>query len=45
VVTHSQRLAELVEQFSGESPVRLELNGGETRVVGQKLVEISEEAG
>jgi predicted ATPase len=45
VVTHSQRLAELVEEYSGEAPIRLELNGGETRVVGQKLVEISEEAG
>lgn len=45
VVTHSQRLAELVEEHSGEAPIRLELNGGETRVVGQKLVEISEEAG
>lgn len=45
VVTHSQRLAELVEQYSGEEPVRLELTGGETKVMGQKLVEIAEEAG
>jgi len=45
VVTHSQRLAELVEEYSGEAPIQLELNGGETRVVGQKLVEMSEEAG
>jgi predicted ATPase len=45
VVTHSQQLAELVEKYSDESPIRLELSGGETRVVGQKLVEISEEAG
>ena len=45
VVTHSQRLAELVEQYSGEEPVRLELVGGETKVAGQKLVEIAEEAG
>ena len=45
VVTHSQRLAELVEQYSGEEPVRLELSGGETKVMGQKLVEIAEEAG
>lgn len=45
VVTHSQRLAELVEQYSGVEPIRLELAGGETKVVGQKLVEIAEEAG
>lgn len=45
VVTHSQRLAELVEQYSGEEPIRLELTGGETKVMGQKLVEIAEEAG
>jgi predicted ATPase len=37
VVTHSLRLAELVEKYSGESPIRLELNGGETRVVGQRI--------
>ena len=45
VVTHSQRLAELVEQYSGEEPIRLELTGGETKVMGQKLVELAEEAG
>jgi predicted ATPase len=45
VVTHSQRLAELVEQYSGEEPIRLELTGGETKVMGQRLVEIAEEAG
>jgi predicted ATPase len=45
VVTHSHRLAELVEQYSGEEPLRLELTGGETKVMGQKLVEIAEEAG
>ena len=45
VVTHSQKLAELVEQYSGEEPIRLELTGGETKVMGQKLVEIAEEAG
>ncbi|MBZ5508457.1 MAG: AAA family ATPase [Acidobacteriia bacterium] len=43
VVTHSQRLAELVEKFSGESPIKLELIGGETRVMGQRTVEESEE--
>jgi predicted ATPase len=45
VVTHSERLAELVEKHSGESPIRLQLANGETRVVGQKLVEVDEEAG
>lgn len=45
VVTHSQKLAELVEQFSGEEPIRLELVGGETKIAGQKLVEMAEEAG
>ena len=37
VVTHSLRLAELVEKYSGESPIRLELTGGETRLVGQRI--------
>ena len=44
-VTHSARLAELVEKHSGEPPVRLKLVGGETRVVGQTLVDVDEEAG
>ncbi|HLK52274.1 MAG TPA: AAA family ATPase [Candidatus Angelobacter sp.] len=43
VVTHSQRLAELVEKFSGESPIKLEITGGETRVMGQRTAEDSEE--
>jgi predicted ATPase len=43
IVTHSQRLAELVEKFSGEAPIRLELVGGETRVIGQRMVDDSEE--
>ncbi|HWF06699.1 MAG TPA: AAA family ATPase [Candidatus Angelobacter sp.] len=43
VVTHSQRLAELVEKHSGEAPIKLELTGGETRVVGQRTVDESEE--
>ncbi|HLK07499.1 MAG TPA: AAA family ATPase [Candidatus Angelobacter sp.] len=43
VVTHSSRLAELVEKFSGEAPISLELVGGETRVMGQRLVDDSEE--
>jgi predicted ATPase len=37
VVTHSLRLAELVEKYSGESPIRLELDGGETRVSGARI--------
>jgi predicted ATPase len=43
VVTHSQRLAELVEKFSGESPIKLEIIGGETRVMGQRAIDESEE--
>jgi predicted ATPase len=43
VVTHSQRLAELVEKFSGEAPISLEITGGETRVIGQRMVDESEE--
>jgi len=43
VVTHSHRLAELVEKFSGEAPIKLELIGGETRVMGQRTLEESEE--
>jgi predicted ATPase len=43
VVTHSQKLAELVEKYSGEAPIKLELVGGETRVIGQRMVEESEE--
>ena len=45
VVTHSEKLAEMVEQHSGESPIRLQLANGETRVAGQRLVDVSEEAG
>ncbi|HEV7552453.1 MAG TPA: AAA family ATPase [Candidatus Angelobacter sp.] len=43
VVTHSQRLAELVEKFSGEAPISLEIMGGETRVIGQRAIDDSEE--
>ncbi len=43
VVTHSQRLAELVEKFSGEAPISLEITGGETRVMGQRTLDESEE--
>ncbi len=45
VVTHSEKLAEFVEKHSGESPIRLYLESGETRVAGQALVDVGEEAG
>jgi predicted ATPase len=45
VVTHSQKLADLVERQSGESPIRLQLEAGETLVEGQKFVDVEEEAG
>jgi predicted ATPase len=44
VATHSERLADLVKKCSGEAPIQLEISGGETKVVGQRLVEMSEEA-
>jgi predicted ATPase len=43
VVTHSEKLAEMVEKHSGESPIRLQLTNGETRVRGQSLVQLDEE--
>jgi predicted ATPase len=43
VVTHSRRLAELVEKFSGEAAIKLELIGGETRVLGERTIDESEE--
>lgn len=42
VVTHSQLMAGLVEKYSGQPPIRLELNDGETKVVGQELGDESE---
>jgi predicted ATPase len=45
VVTHSLKLAELVERQSGESPIRVQLESGETRVAGQDLADVNEEAG
>jgi len=45
VVTHSEKLAELVEKYSSQPPIRLQLAQGETRVIGQRLVEVGEEAG
>jgi predicted ATPase len=38
VTTHSLRLAELIERYSGEPSIKLELVNGETRVVDQKLI-------
>ncbi|MBZ5523822.1 MAG: AAA family ATPase [Acidobacteriia bacterium] len=42
VVTHSQLLAGLVEKYSGQPPIRLELEHGETQVVGQEPAEENE---
>ena len=43
VATHSLKLAELVEKYSGQSPIRLELTSGETRIEGQGLIDLEEE--
>jgi predicted ATPase len=43
VATHSHKLAELVEKYSGQSPIRLELTSGETRIEGQRLIDLEEE--
>jgi predicted ATPase len=37
ITTHSPRLAELIEGYSNEPNIKLELVNGETRIVGQKL--------
>lgn len=37
ITTHSTKLAELIEEHSGEPAIRLELINGETKVVGQKV--------
>jgi predicted ATPase len=42
VVTHSQLMAGLVEKYSGQPPIRLELKDGETQVAGQELEDESE---
>jgi predicted ATPase len=42
IVTHSQLLAGLVEKHSGQAPIRLELQDGETRVAGQEPSDESE---
>jgi predicted ATPase len=38
ITTHSLRLAELIEQHSGQPSIRLELVNGETRVAGQNRI-------
>jgi predicted ATPase len=38
ITTHSVRLAELIEEYSGEPSIRLEMVNGETKVVGQKVL-------
>jgi predicted ATPase len=38
ITTHSTRLSELIEHYSGEPGIELALVNGETRVVGQKLI-------
>jgi predicted ATPase len=38
ITTHSTKLAELIEEHSGEPAIRLELVNGETKVVGQKVL-------
>src|SRR5262249_24669152 len=45
IVTHSARLAGLVEKFPGDPPTAVELGGGEPGVKGQRLIEKSEEGG
>jgi predicted ATPase len=40
ITTHSTRLSELIEHYSGEPGIKLELVNGETRVVGQKLIDV-----
>ncbi len=42
VVTHSARLAELVEQHSALPAIRLQLVNGETKISGQRLIEDDE---
>jgi predicted ATPase len=44
ITTHSMQLARYIERFSGEAPVRLELQDGETRVVADQTTE-EDEAG
>jgi predicted ATPase len=39
ITTHSLKLAEAIERFSGEEPIRLEKVNGETRVAGASLLE------
>ena len=38
ITTHSSRLAESIERYSGEQSIKLELVNGETGVVGRRLI-------
>jgi predicted ATPase len=42
ITTHSETLAALLQRHCGAGPIRLEKVAGETRVVGQRLVESDE---
>jgi predicted ATPase len=42
VTTHSEALAASIERQSGAAPIRLEKVEGETRVVGQGLIDAEE---
>jgi predicted ATPase len=43
ITTHSEALAGMVERHAGTAPIRLEKVEGETRIVGQRLIEANEE--
>jgi predicted ATPase len=43
ITTHSEALAGFIEQHMGVAPIRLEKVEGETRVVGQKRIELDDE--
>ena len=42
ITTHSEPLAQQIERHSGAAPIRLEKVDGETRIVGQRLIEPDE---
>jgi predicted ATPase len=42
ITTHSEVLAERIERLSGTVPIRLEKVNGETRVVGQRVIDAGE---
>lgn len=45
IATHSLELASYIEQFSGQAPVRLQIEDGETRLVAPAKVHEEDEAG